>query len=221
VRFRIGEVELTASVAEVAERALTIQFRAPKIELHEQLLDAARRRAAVLSLEDNREWRVANVSFGYVGSEPWGMHHHTWRLEQVSRVAIDSIRIGDLSLRPYDYREENSKDGSFRFALRAAVTDSDLHHLATLSGTLVEVQRGDLEPRSRRMLLEGFVWGTSTRHGQAVALVCSEELEPRITLAGATSLEPRLLALLTQRGALTHAEVLALSEVQDVDAWDL
>jgi hypothetical protein len=219
VRFRIGEVELTASVAEVAERALTIQFRAPKIELHEQLLEAARRRAAVVSLADDREWRVANVSFGYVGSEPWGMHHHTWRLEQVSRVAVGKLRIGDVALQPYDYREDTSEDGSFRFALRAAVTDSDLHALATLSGTVVAVVREQEPPR--RTLLEGFVWGTSTRHGKAVALVCSEEVEPRVTLAGATSLEPRVLALLTQRGVLTHAEVLALCEVQDVDAWDL
>jgi hypothetical protein len=220
VRFRVAELEFTASVAEVGERSLTIQFRAPRMQMHEQLLEAAQQRAHVQSLEDDREWRIANVSFGYVGSEPWGMHHHTWRLEQVSRVAIESIRIGDLPLRLYDYREETSADGTLRFALRAAVTDSELRVLAALTGTRVAVQR-DLDPRSRRMLLEGFVWGPSTRHAKAVALVCSEQLEPRVTLAGATSLEPRVLALLTQRGVLMHAEVLALCEVQDVDAWDL
>jgi hypothetical protein len=221
VRFQIGEVNFTASIAEAAERAITIQFRAPKLEMHEQLLQAAHQRANVLSLDDDKEWRVANVSFAYVGSEPWGMHHHTWRLEQVSRVAVGVLRIGDVALQPYDYREETAEDGGFRFALRAAVTDSELRALAALTGTFVEVQRSDLESRPRRMLLEGFVWGSSTRHGQAIALVCSEHVEPRVTLAGATPLEPRLLALLTQRGALAHAEVLALREVQDVDAWDL
>ncbi len=218
MRFRIGDVELTASISEVGERALTIQFRAPKLELHEQLLAAAQQRAGVTSLDDDKEWRIADVSFGYVGSEPWGMHHHTWRLEQVTRVAVGPLRLGDGELQPYDYREETTPDGMLRFALRAAADDSQLRALAQLSGVIVDVQRSD-DAQPRRMLLEGFVWGASTAHGQAVALVCTEQVEPRVTLAGAST--PDLLGALLRKGLLGPDDVMELRRVQDVDAWEL
>jgi hypothetical protein len=217
VRFRVDELEFSASIQEATERGLTIQFRAPKVEMHEALLEAAARRAHVLSPEDDREWRVADVSFGYVGSEPWGMHHHTWRLEQVGRISGAPLRIADLTFEPYDYREDRGADSVLRFAFRAAASDSNLRALATLSGTVVEVVR---EQEQRRMLLEGFVWGASNKHGQAIALVCSEQLEPRVTASGATSLEAQLLALLTRNVPHT-TELLELRHVQDVDAWDL
>jgi hypothetical protein len=218
VRFRVDDIEFSASVQEVADRGLTIQFRAPKLEMHEALLEAVARRAHVLSLEDEREWRIADVSFGYVGSEPWGMHHHTWRLEQVVRVSGGPLRIADLTFEPYDYREDTAAEGVLRFAFRAAASDSDLRALATLSGTLVEVVR-DQEP-PRLVLVAGFVWGMSSTHGQAIALVCSEQTEPRVTASGATSLEAQLLALLARNVPHT-TDLLELRHVKDVDAWDL
>src|SRR5205814_3524080 len=91
VRIRVADLEVTASVAEVFDRGLAVTFRAPKPEMHESLLEAAARREHVLSLEDDREFRIADVSFAYVGSEPWGMHHHTWRLEQVVRAYAGAL----------------------------------------------------------------------------------------------------------------------------------
>lgn len=174
MRVRVAELEFTASVAEVADRALTIQFRAPKPEMHEQLLQAAANpRARVQSLEDEREWRIADVSFGYVGSEPWGMHHHTWRLALVDRTAAGVVVVAGVELEPYELRVEPTDDGVARLMLRAAVTDAQLAELAPLSGTVVTVQH---ERGEQRMLLERFAWGPSSAHGQAVALVCTDLL---------------------------------------------
>lgn len=210
MRFRVGDIEFTASISEVADRSLTIQFRAPKIEMHEQLLEAAGRRTLVASLEDEREWRIEDVNFGYVGSEPWGMHHHTWRLLQVERVTVGLLRVGGVELQPYDYREDTDSDGIVRFAARAAVGDAELHALAELYGAVVDVERNE---QPLRMRLEGFVWGSSTAHGQAVALLCTEQTEPRVTLASATPLD---LAHL-----LSKDRLLAQRQVADIDAWDL
>ncbi len=217
MRLRVAELEFSASVAEVGERWVAVQFRAPKLEMHEALLAAAQRRERVLSSDDEREFRIADVSFAYVGSEPWGMHHHTWRLEQIVRLAGGSFHIAGLQLEPYEYREDVSADGVLRFALRASVTDAQLQALAQLSGSVVDVTRED-EP-ARRMLLEGFVHGQSSQHGQAVAFVCTEQIEPRLALAGISTQD--LSGVLLRKGILTLTELLDLRRVTDIDAWDL
>jgi hypothetical protein len=210
MRLRIGELEVSASVVEVADRTLTVQFRAPKLALHEQLLEAAGRRTLVASLEDEREWRIDDVNFGYVGSEPWGMHHHTWRLVQVERVVVGTLRLESVELQPYDYREDTDADGLLRFAARAPATDEQLARLARLYGSVLDVQRNE---QTLRMRLEAFVWGPSTPHGQSVAVLCSAQTEPRVTLAGATPLNLSHL--------LGRDELLAQRQVADIDAWDL
>src|SRR3954468_1768565 len=122
MRFQAGELSFTASVAEVDTttsaqtgnevRALTIQFRAPKQAMHEQALDAIRERAhgGLFSLSDagevDAEWRITDSGVSYVGTEPWGIHHHTWRVEQIERLAITRLVLNDVALEPYDYREE-------------------------------------------------------------------------------------------------------------------
>jgi len=230
VKFRVGELTFTASVAESNQREspqtgaplrlLTIEFRAPKVEMHEQLVDAAQQhaRGGVFSVDEptEAEWRVEASGFTYVGSEPWGMHHHTWRIEQVERLSITALVLGPLTLVPYDYREELA-NGQLRLAARATLSDADLTTLATL--TDVDVVRHGISSEPRRMRLEGYVWGDGA-HGQAVAIVCADVGEPRVTLAGATPVT-NILDVLLDKGILDRAEVHAARRVADVDGWAL
>jgi hypothetical protein len=219
VRFRVADLEFNATVPEVRDDGLTIQFRAPKQAVHEQLVEAARTRGTLVSLDDDRQWRIAEANHTYVGNEPWGVYHHFWRLELLVRTSVGWLSVDDLEMRPYDYREETSADGVLRLAFRAAASDERLRDLVTLIGHIVQVRREQREPCA--MLLEALVWGRSSAHRQAVAVVCTSQTEPRVTLAGATGIEPRLLAILQQQGVLPTEDMLALRRVEDVDAWDL
>jgi len=176
--------------------------------MHEAVLRAAleHRRGGVFSSEDDtqpeHEWRVTDSAFAYVGSQPWGVHHHTWRLEQVERLAVSRLLLSDLALEPYEYREETSELGVLRLAARAQASKADLARLEALIGTRLTVVREGISAEPISMLFEGYVWGPSATHGQSVAVVCSEE--PRVTLAGATPTRDQ-----------------AARAVKDIDAWAL
>jgi hypothetical protein len=229
VRVKVGDLVFPASVVESGPGSLTIQFRTPKVEMHEQAVVQARQRVrgGVFVLDDaghpESEWRVDDSGFSYVGTEPWGMHHHTWRIEQVERLALRSLALGPLALEPYEYREETSEDGVLRLAARAAVSDAELDTLRTLGD--IEVVRHGISQGPRRMRLEGYVWGRTQDHGQAVALVCADLGTPRVTLAGVADVADPLEELLVERGLVDRAELdrrrHAARRVDDVDAWPL
>src|SRR5262245_10735473 len=170
------------------------------------------------------EWRVDDSGFTYVGTEPWGMHHHTWRIEQVERLSLTALVLGPLTLEPYEYREETSEDGGLRLAARAPASDADLAALGALTSA-VAVTRVGISAEPRQMLLEGYVWGPSAPHGQAVALACSDAGAPRVTLAGQSNVRDPLLDLLVERGVLDRGELAArrhaARRVDDVDGWAL
>src|SRR6267378_1292402 len=137
MRFRAGELEFNATVAEASEspspqtgdplRMLTIQFRAQKVPMHEQALVQAdqRRSGGLFSLSEagqpDLEWRVRESRSSYVGTEPWGINHHIWRIEQVERLACSLLIVGSIELEPYDYAEAVSGDGVVRLVARALV----------------------------------------------------------------------------------------------------
>jgi hypothetical protein len=230
MRFKVGDLVFPASVVESDATSLTIQFRAPKLEMHEQVVAEAhaRGRGGVFLLGDSgepeTEWRVDDSGFTYVGTEPWGMHHHTWRIEQVERLSLTSLVLGPVTLEPYEYREETTDDGALRLAARAAVSDEQLRALSTLQAC--DVTRVGISPDPRRMRLDGYVWGPSAAHGQSVALVCADLGDPRVTLAGGLSgVGDPLEDLLVQRGLLDRTELQArrhlARRIDDVDGWAL
>src|SRR5215211_4774662 len=166
MKFRAGELEFNATVAESTEvasaqtgdslRLLTIQFRAQKIPMHEQALAEAQLRQAggLFSLTDanqpEMEWRVRESTSNYVGSEPWGINHHVWRIEQVERIACERLSIDGLELEPYEYVEAVDDEGVVSLAARAFITESHLEWLSA-HGDVVEVTRVGISPEPRRM----------------------------------------------------------------------
>src|SRR3954447_20147858 len=230
MRFKVGDLVFPASVVESDANSLTIQFRAPKIDMHEQVVAEAqaRMRGGVFLLGDSgepeTEWRVDDSGYTYVGTEPWGMHHHTWRIEQVERLSLTSLVLGPITLDPYEYREEATDDGRVRLAARATVSDEQLQALSLLQ--TCEVTRVGISPEPRTMRLDAYVWGNSAAHGQAVALVCSDKRHPRVTLdAGLSGVDEPLEDLLVERGVLDRAELQERRHLarrcDDVDAWAL
>jgi hypothetical protein len=244
VKFRAGGLEFHANVAEASEmrspqtgdvlRSLVIQFRAQKAEMHEQALQEAaqRRSGGLFSLGDadepETEWCVREFNSQYVGTEPWGINHHIWRIEQVERLACERLIVGAVALEPYDYVEQASDDGAVRLAARAPIEDDALHELSRISEP-VDVVRIGISESPRHMRLT-YVWGEGL-DGQAIALVCEDIREPRVTLEGGSpgfdDLH-ELVAVLRSRGVLGDADLdelwsrrHAARRVANVDAWPL
>ena len=244
MKFRAGELEFNATVAESSEapsaqtgdvlRSLTIQFRAQKITMHEQALEEAqlRQSGGLISVNDatnepETEWRVRESTSSYVGSEPWGINHHVWRIEQVERLACERLIVGEVELDPYEYTEE-VQDGVVRLAARALAYAADLDALSKLEGT-INVVRVGISDTPRQMRLS-YVWGERPE-GLVVVLRGEDAAEPRVTLAGASPPSDsfgELLSLLQAKGVVDEADLDQLRQrrhaaryVQNVDSWIL
>ena len=198
LKFRAAELEFNATVAESGEtrsaqtgdvlRSLTIQFRAQKAGMHEAAVTQAleRQSGGLYSVDESDqsevEWRVRESTWTYIGSEPWGVNHHVWRIEQVERLACSELALGAIHLEPYEYVEAVSDDGRVRLAARALISEPDLIALSRMSD-VVEVVRVGISDTPRQMRLH-YVWGDRIE-GSAVVVRCEDVLEPRVTLNSA------------------------------------
>jgi hypothetical protein len=239
VRFRAGQLEFTASVVESSQlpspqtgdplQSMTIQFRAQKAGMHEAAVTQAleRQSGGLFSLaasnEPELEWRVCESNWTYVGSEPWGVNHHVWRIEQVERLACERLVVDGIALEPYDYVEEVGEPGVVRLAARAHISEADLERMSRIVRPIEVVRSGISEtPRSMRLL--GYVWGERPE-GPAVAITCEDVHEPRVTVRGFDGQPDDDLADLvellgrdvTQLSALRHAR----RKVSNIDGWSL
>jgi hypothetical protein len=251
MKFRAGELEFNATVADGSQapspqtgnmlRSLTIQFRAQKLAMHEQALAAAQQRelGGVFSLDDDgepeTEWRISQSSSTYIGSEPYGINHHVWQLDQVERLACTRLLVGSVTLEPYDYTEQVADDGTIRLAARALVSESDLDGLSRMP-EVAEIVREGMSDVPRRMVVEGYVWGAAAA-GLAVAIVCADVREPRVTLDGVHAW-PRddvvldLIGVLQEKRVFDEHDIETLTgrirgrrhaarRVENPDAWKL
>ena len=232
MKFRAGELEFNASVADTGQapspqtgdllRSMTIQFRAQKAAMHALAADEAQQRltGGLFSLTDadeqDTEWRVCESTFSYVGSEPWGINHHVWRIEEVERLACERLILGSLTLQPHEYAERVSDAGVVRLAARAPASEADLEALSRLSGA-IDVVRVGISSTPRSMLLDGYVWGPGPS-GLSVAVACEDVREPRITLTR-TEGQPRdddvledLIPILQGKGVLGEQDLQDLRE---------
>lgn len=240
MKFRADELEFNASIVESSQspsprtgselQTMTIQFRAQKDVIHEQALAAAHKRASggLFSLDESgqpeMEWRILDSSSTYVGTEPWGIHHHVWRVEQVERLACERLRLDSVELQPYDYAEEVSQaDGVVRLAARARISETDLETISRIAGPISVVRLG-ISNTPRHMRLSGYVWGERD-DGLAVVVACEDVREPRVTLAGwqapADGDIEDLLAVLAVDTEQLRQRRHARRRVADVDAWGL
>jgi hypothetical protein len=244
MRFRAGELEFNATVAEASEspspqtgdplRALTIQFRAQKVPMHEQaLVEAAQRRSGGLfSLgaadQPELEWRVRESTSNYVGTEPWGINHHVWWIEQVERIACARLLIGSIALEPYDYAEAVSDDGVVRLVARAPISQPDLATLSQMSA-VAPVTRIGISDTPREMTFS-YVWGERPE-GPVVVIRCEDVHEPRLTLdttIPAQDVLDDLINVLRAKGVLADEDIdhlrrwrHAARHVSSIDGWPL
>jgi hypothetical protein len=238
VKFRSGDLEFNASVVDSSQSAsaqtgnplqlLTIQFRAQKAGVHEAAVTQAleRQSGGLFSLAESGdpeiEWRVRESNWSYVGSEPWGVNHHVWRIEQVERLACSRLRLGAIELEPYDY-VESVTEGVVRLAARALVTEADLEAISRLAGPL-EVVRVGISDAPRQMRMGGYVW-SHCDDGLAVVVACEDVREPRVSVAGfdgplVADLEDLIELVSVDREELRRRRH-ARRRVANVDGWDL
>jgi hypothetical protein len=251
VKFRAGELEFNATVADGSQapspqtgnmlRSLTIQFRAQKLAMHEQALVAAveAQSGGLFSIgesdEPETEFRVRDSSSTYIGTEPYGINHHVWQIEQVERIACERLIVGPVELEPYEYLEQVSDAGVVRLAARALVSEADLEALSRLVG-VADVTRLGISDTPRSMLVDGYVWGDGPA-GLGLALACTDVREPRVTLEYVQP-PPRddgfeeLITLLLARGVLGEQDAQEFAErmrqrrhaarrVANIDGWKL
>jgi hypothetical protein len=238
MKFRAGDLEFNASVVESGQsvssqtgnqlQLLTIQFRAQKAGMHQAAVAEAlqRQSGGLYSIEETDqpdiEWRVRESNWTYVGSEPWGVNHHVWRIEQMERLACTQLRLGTLELEPYDYAEEVS-DEHVRLAARALIGEADLEAISRLAGVL-EVVRVGISDAPRQMRLSGYVWGERA-DGLGVVVACEDVREPRVTVSGfagslAADLEDLVALASVDREELRRRRH-ARRHVSNVDGWEL
>ncbi|MBV9582955.1 MAG: hypothetical protein JO057_30595 [Chloroflexi bacterium] len=239
MKFRAGDFEFNASVVESSQQPspqtgnplqlMTVQFRAQKEGIHEAAVAEAlqRQSGGLYSLDESDapelEWRVRESNWTYVGTEPWGVNHHVWRIEQVERFACELLRLGPATLEPYDYTEEVLPGGGVRLAARALVSETDLEAISRIVEP-VEVTRLGISDTPRQMRLTGYVWGERFE-GLVVVLACEDVREPRVTIAGCAAPADEVIADLIALGVV-DAEALrtrrhARRRVQNVDGWEL
>jgi hypothetical protein len=239
VKFRAGELEFNAGVVEASQspspqtgdmlQSMTIQFRAQKALVHEQALGEAQQRqgGGLYSFgegdEPDLEWRVRESSSTYVGTEPWGINHHLWRIEQVEQLACERLRLRGIELEPYDYAEQVSESGVVRLAARALVSEDELEAISRLMGP-VEVVRIGISETPRAMRLSGYVWGERPE-GLGVVLACEDIHEPRVTVSGFDGGLTEDLADIVAATVVDTEELRcrrhARRRVANVDAWSL
>ncbi len=238
MKFRAGDLEFTASVVESSQTAspqtgnalqsLVIQFRAQKAGVHEAAVAEAfqRQSGGLFSLAESDqpevEWRVRESNWTYVGTEPWGVNHHVWRIEQVERLACSRLDLDSVQLEPYEYTEVAGEDGAVRLAARALVTPDELEAVSRLAH-IITVTRVGISDSPRTMRLD-YVWGERPE-GHVVVVRCQDVGEPRVTLSDvAISREDDLDDLIVLLGV--NADELrqhrhARRRVTNPDAWAL
>ena len=161
-RCRIGLVGLTPDGQHAANDDGTV----PRTEGRRARVSrdggAATTIRGLFSLDDTdqpeAEWRVRESTSSYVGTEPWGVNHHVWRIEQVERFACQALRVDSVELQPYDYTEEVLAEGGLRLAARALATEADLEAISRIVGP-VEVTRFGISDTPRQMRLTGLRLG--------------------------------------------------------------
>jgi hypothetical protein len=230
VKFRAGGLEFNATVAEAGEspsaqtgeplRVLTIQFRAQQIPMHEQALEQAQQRhsGGLFSLGDGDqpelEWRVRDSTSSYVGTEPWGINHHVWRIEQVERLLCTRLVLGPLELAPYEYAEEVGDDGLVRLVARALVEDAHLEAVAMMPD-VVPVTRVGISDTPCQMRL-AYLWGARPE-GLAVIVRCIYARTPQLTLEAATLADDTfgdLITVLSAKRLLDDADLARLRRLR-------
>jgi hypothetical protein len=207
---------------------LTIQFRASKPDVHEQAVRAAEacRNGGLLpepeGLQPELEWRVRETGVAYVGTEPWGMHHHTWRIQEVERSRCSLLRVNNATLEPYDYAETADASGIVTLVARAHVDDQTLDALSALhfSGTTVDVVREGITTEPRRMRIDAYVWAPGV-----VVVRCSDAAAPRVSVDEVRQPDD-LRALISALGSVIDANALRATahqarRVSDPDSWPL
>jgi hypothetical protein len=239
LKFRAGDLEFNATVVDSLEfaspqtantlRSLTIQFRAQKAGVHEAAVTEAleRQTGGLYSLtpsgEPEMEWRVRESTWSYIGTEPYGMNHHVWRIEQVERLTVSRLLLGSLGVEPYDYVEAVNDDGVLRLAARACVSEETLVAISRMSGPL-DVTRVGISDSPRQMRLGGYVW-CERPDGLAVALACEDVHEPRVTIAGFEGTPDADFEDFIALGSVDRDDLLrrrhARRKVADIDAWPL
>ena len=239
MKFRAGNLEFNASVVDSDQLAsprtgnmlqvLTIQFRAQKAGVHEAAVTEAlqRQSGGLYSLgeadQPDIEWRVRESNWTYVGSEPWGVNHHVWRIEQMERLACSRLRLGTIELEPYDYAEELIAEAGVRLAARALVSQAELDTISRMAGPL-EVVRVGISETPRHMRLSGYVWGEHEA-GLGVVVACEDVREPRVTLAGFDASLGADLEDVVELATLDRDELRrrrhARRHVANVDGWEL
>jgi hypothetical protein len=244
MKFKADGLEFNATVSEASEspspqtgdplRTLTIQFRAQKTAMHEQALEAAQQRQSggLFSLDDvdqpELEWRVRESSSQYVGSEPWGINHHVWRIEQVERLACERLILGSVELEPYEYAEEVSEERVIRLVARSPVTEAQLDALSKLEA-IAPVTRVGISDTSRPMNIQ-YLWGERPE-GLGVVVRCVDAGQQQLTPGGAALSDDALgdlISVLSAKGVLDDTDMARLRQrrhqarhVESIDRWRL
>lgn len=169
------------------------------------------------------KWNVSWNSYG----ESQGVHTYTLLLREAEELSLEALRIEELELHPYEYREEVVGRG---LTIRAKVMggEAEIERLRALVGARRElsVVRSGISEEPRRMRLAVAEWSQAEdrikyrlvlvdhdldAEGRA-ELARIEEEKSRAALGFYANLFERFATLMVSKGLLTREELRTLRE---------
>jgi len=108
---------------------VTAKVTATDEEAHQGLLEMIRKgkQDGIRSINNKDEtlakWRIGNSSHKHTMGRP--SHRHSFELEELEELKIDSLILGELSFKPYYYNEEFHIDDSLTVRARVSLTEDE------------------------------------------------------------------------------------------------
>jgi hypothetical protein len=144
VNIKIGEhivdvqideqLEFTSKYTGLTLEKLKVEFRVRGKSLNDEVLDLleSAKRKGIDSVDEEgniiNKWKIGNSSWSFTEGNP--IFTHTLELQEIEDIKIEILKVGNLELKPYLYKEEIYKevDGEEKLKIQAKVAVTEEEH---------------------------------------------------------------------------------------------
>lgn len=159
-----GETSFTSKSTGAQLRRLTATLETQSADQHEEVEGALSGTDDKLVTEPQGnggqgcQWRASNYSFSFSDSEP-ELHFHCLELEEAESLSATAVRISDLIIKPYHYKEDWSDEG-LCVELKAVIDLGSQDRLFEMrkSGAFWPVVREGVNAEPRTMRIGRCLW---------------------------------------------------------------
>jgi hypothetical protein len=191
----------------------------------------------VVSVDENgkvqKQWKIGNTSWSYRQGSP--IYQHTLELTEVEKLNLSALKLGDMTVHPYEYEETFGEEA---LTIEAKVSLPEAQHLQIKalqkSDDYFSVVRYGINDVPRQMRFGLCYWSQHNNEYKHQLVLVEESKEPN-TLASAfrwirplrklvadnTAVIESLLATLHNKNILTEEEVNNIRKDITDRSWDI